>query len=105
MSKSKFQVPYQPDGSVPHYPEPWKHGELTWKDPEPFEATLTLDGMSRGRSAANFDFTSETGATFTVFMTDLVDMIRDRRWVEGRITATFVPCKRGQNYGIRLVTP
>lgn len=110
MSKRpNYQVPYMPDGSIPDYPQEYPgtpaERRLTWKDPRSFDATLTLDEMARGRSAAHFLFKSEKGARFTVFMTDLMDMIRDPRWREGRIAARFVPCKRGMNYGVRLVGP
>ena len=100
--KNKIQIPYHEDGSIPHYPVSWARDYL-WKDPEPFSATLTLIGFSRGRSAANFDFESETGARFTVFMTDLMAMIQSPAWQSGKISGTFVPTKRGQNYGIKLV--
>ncbi len=102
-----FQVPFFPDGSIPHYPQtrPWVPSEATmeWRDPAPFNATLVLLGMCRGRSAANFTFRNKaTGAVYTVFMKDLLLMVQDARWVQGSITGDFEPCKRGANYGVRL---
>jgi hypothetical protein len=101
MTQPKLKFPFRADGSVPHFPKEWEE-KYEWKAAEPFKAKLTLEDMARGRSAAYFIFKSESGATFTVFMTDLVTMIRDRRWKEGAIAAVFEPCKRGENYGIRL---
>jgi hypothetical protein len=67
----------------------------------PFDAVLKFTCFSRGRSAAHALMHSETGARYTVFLTDLSEMIKDLRWCGG-IAARFIPCKRGQNYGVRL---
>lgn len=130
MSKS-FQVPVLPDGTVVHYPmrpspKPtrgenwykdedeaafqlrlahWARYQYTWQDPTPFTDTLVLlDGGRAGRSAVNFTFHTETNDALrhTVFLADFVAMTLDPRWRHGKITATFIPCKRGANYGIQL---
>jgi len=109
--KPSYQVPHYPDGSIPDYV---RHGAtnggwgndpklaITWRDPAPFDARLSFTCFSRGRSAAHALMFSETGARFTVFLTDLSEMIRDARWCGGLLAARFMPCKRGQNYGVRL---
>jgi hypothetical protein len=109
--KPKFQVPHYPDGSIPDYVSLGATHSgystddprlaLTWRDPEPFEAVLKFTCFSRGRSAAHALMYSETGARYTVFLTDLSEMIKDQRWCGG-IAGRFIPCKRGQNYGVRL---
>lgn len=85
MTQPKLKFPYRADGSVPHFPKEWEE-KYTWKESEPFKAKLTLEDMARGRSAAYFIFKNENGAVFTVFMTDLVTMIRDRRWKERQMS-------------------
>lgn len=35
-------------------------------------------------------------------MVDLLAMIRSPAWKAGKIKATFIACKRGSNYGIKL---
>lgn len=117
MGKPKsYLVPILPDGRVPNYVgdgrQFWdgsKNVEVEWVKPEPFEASLVLSGMERGRSAAHFIFTWVRAGLpdrdLVVFMTDLYDMVRDPRWRQGLITATFIATKRGNNYGTRLHVP
>jgi hypothetical protein len=74
-----------------------------WRPNVPFEAKLQLEGYSRGRSAANFDVIDEHGRKYTIFLTDMLDILQKHGIVKGwteKLTWAF--CKRGQNYGIRL---
>lgn len=106
--KKNYQVPYYiDDGSIPHYCDTGFTGYgkpcIEWRDPAPVTGTLVINDTARGRSAAYFTAAmKETGAKFCVFITDLLDMIRDERFAKGEITATFEPCKRGMNFGLRL---
>ena len=74
-----------------------------WKTFE-FEETLEVIGISRGRSAANFEAKSTTkNEYYTIFMTDLLDMLKNGSVKKnGIISGTFVIKKRGQNLGVRL---
>jgi hypothetical protein len=89
----------QPDGSwkaPPRIPPDWRPNT-------PFLATLTLEGMIRGRSAAYFDWHDEDGRSYPMFLTDLVDLMKSAHVVQcGVVTAWWMAAKRGQNYGIRL---
>jgi hypothetical protein len=77
--------------------------EPIWKENYEFEDTLFLDGMSRGRSAANFQFKSKTtGKRYNVFMTDMVDIFNKSNINHGYVSGTWTFCKRGSNYGLRL---
>ena len=98
---------------VPAYPQSWQiDDKLQWFDNLSFEATICVIDMSRGRSAANFAVTIgegvETpdflhGATCTLFMRDLLDIIEHEGIkAGGEVSGTFCFCKRGQNYGIQL---
>lgn len=74
-----------------------------WKPNAPFEAVMTLEGYSRGRSAANFDVVDENGVKYTIFMTDFVDLLQRHSVIAGKTEKlTWSFCKRGQNYGVRL---
>src|SRR5687768_9777589 len=107
MARKPWKVPFNKEtGSIPSYANTHFGSEkiYTWKDPEPFPATLAFEGFSRGRSAANAVFTRGE-ARFTVFLTDLHDMIMEGRIINGHIDDVFIPCKRGTNYGIKLYRP
>jgi hypothetical protein len=77
---------------------------IVWKENFEFEDTLRLTGMSRGRSAANFNLKSETNAKdYNVFMTDMVYLFQNGEISKGIIKGKWTFVKRGQNYGIKLV--
>jgi len=78
--------------------------DIIWKENFEFEDTLELTGMSRGRSAANFNLKSVTdGRNYNLFMTDTVDLIQNGIINKGKITGKWTFCKRGANYGIKLI--
>lgn len=77
---------------------------IVWKENYEFEDTLVLTGMSRGRSAANFNLKSETDSKdYNLFMTDIVDMIKMADINKGKVKGLWTFVKRGQNYGIKLI--
>jgi hypothetical protein len=78
--------------------------DIVWKENFEFEDTLILTGMSRGRSAANFNLQSITNSKdYNLFMTDIVDMIKKANILKGKIKGKWTFVKRGQNYGIKLI--
>lgn len=115
-SKPKtYKVPYGPKGDLQHYPENCWQASLTtgerelcvpeWRTPEPMKATLVYVGYARGRSAAYFIWRhSITGTRYPMFMTDFDEMMRTRTIPIQGVHATWIECKRGQNYGIRIAT-
>jgi hypothetical protein len=74
-----------------------------WKPNAPFKARMQLVSYSRGRSAANFNVEDEHGRKYTIFLTDMVDILQKcgivKGWTEELIWSFG---KRGQNYGVRL---
>lgn len=77
---------------------------IVWKENYEFDDTLELTGMSRGRSAANFNLRSVTdNKNYNLFMTDTVDLIQNGVVNKGKITGKWTFCKRGANYGIKLL--
>lgn len=109
------RAPYTADGHLMHFPEDrygpgscvdgsWVRGEQIapiWQPIEPFHATLTVTGMSRGRSAAYFQWTGG-GRTFPMFMVDMLSLILATEIDHGTVSGRWIVCKRGQNYGIKL---
>ena len=74
-----------------------------WRPNAPFKAKLELVSYSRGRSAANFDLKDEQGQEYSVFLTDMLDILLEHSIVKGwteELTWSF--CKRGTNYGLKL---
>lgn len=76
-----------------------------WREIEEFDATLTLVGQERGRSAAHFVWREEgTNRRFSMFMTDLSLLILNFGVPKGAIVkGRWTVQKRGQNYGVRRV--
>lgn len=78
--------------------------ETIWKENFEFEDTLIITGMSRGRSAANFNLQSTIDSkNYNLFMTDIVDLIRKVTITNGKIKGRWTFVKRGSNYGVKLL--
>lgn len=114
------QIPFDGDGNQQHYPDRWtdknavrqenedelsfyrrRYREPVWTPNHEFEAVLTFNTFNRGRSAAYAEFLRETGKTVIVFLADLENMIPYMSG--GAIRGRFTFCKRGQNFGCKLV--
>lgn len=95
------QLPFDKNG-MPTYPEEYPGHQVTWRDNIPFQATLTFDTYSRGRSAAHFHFKDSKGCSFPMFLTDFSDLIRAKVLDKGTVTGTWAGVKRGANYGLML---
>jgi len=76
----------------------------TWVENCEFEAVLEFQGFCRGRSAAYAEFLDlSEGVKYTMFLKDLDELIKNRDISWGQVHSIFTFCKRGQNYGIKLV--
>jgi hypothetical protein len=103
--KKNYQIPFLPDGSVPHYYGGYgQQNGVEWKDPEfTFDGVLVFEGYSRGRSAAYFNFRNrDTGAQYSMFLTDMEDILKHRIIALGMIGGRWGFVKRGGNYGIQF---
>jgi len=71
-----------------------------------FEARLRIIGTERGQSAARFVAEHvDTGVRYPIFITDILAIIQGPGFsAGGHILGTWQARKRGQNYGLRLVT-
>jgi hypothetical protein len=97
-----YKIPFDNKGNQLHYADWWKAATINLQDNHEFDGTLAYKAMHRGRSAAYFEF-ERVGEdrTVTVFMKDLVDMFP--AMTAGCVRGRFTFCKRGANFGCRLV--
>jgi hypothetical protein len=103
--KPSYQIPFMADGSVPHYYAGYGvQNNVTWRDPTyTFDGVLEFQGYERGRSAAYFIFKNkETGAKYTMFLTDMEEILKHRIIAMGMIGGRWGFIKRGGNYGIQF---
>jgi hypothetical protein len=111
---SVLLAPYDARGNLLHWTDqktgvnkeakPGWGGSVVWQDNVPFTGTLTLGGVTSGRSAKYVTWRAPDGRTFPMFVSDLVDFIHRHRGVldAGIVSARWMVSKRGTNYGIRL---
>jgi hypothetical protein len=77
-----------------------------WRENKPFSALLAIEGIERGMSAARFIWHADGGRTFPMFMTDMVDLLKNApNLCKGTVHTWWMVQKRGQNYGVRLARP
>lgn len=105
-TKTDIQVPFDPFTERPQYYAQAQYRDYKpyapiWKDNYEFEATLTFKEFRRGRSAFNAYFIDGDGMQYSMFLTDFTDCIPIMN--RGRVAGRFTFCKRGANYGLRLV--
>lgn len=74
-----------------------------WRPNVPFAATLRIDRLERGRSAARFWFENvDNGEQYPFFGQGLVEMLERVDMNHGVVSGTWIAVKRGANYGIEL---
>lgn len=105
--KGNFKVPYK-NGKLQQYargdfahPEYGYEGE-EWRENEPFQARMTIHDMYSGRSAKGLYWKDQHGNEYPMFVSDLVDLLKNADVLSGEANAVWIIAKRGQNYGIRL---
>jgi hypothetical protein len=103
-SSGEYKIPFR-QGSQLHWVgrEDTYWGADEWRDNYAFTATLTFDGLTSGRSAKYFTLKDEEGHEFTMFSTDLLDLIQRGSINHGVVSERWTFIKRGQNYGIKMV--
>lgn len=88
-----------------------KNYKICWYQGDPYdkeidnykwEDTINYNGYGRGRSSCVIYFWSVYHhQNMQMFMTDFDNIVKQMNY--GQLTGTFTFCKRGQNYGIKLV--
>jgi hypothetical protein len=101
--KKEIQIPFGKDGNPLVYAREGQYNLEKWVPNYTFDDVLTIDGITRGRSAAQFNLSGSDGRKYTMFMTDMFDVIKRADIHRGMIAGTWTFQKRGQNYGVRLL--
>lgn len=94
---SVLKIPFDMEGNQKHFP-PYN---VIWRDNFVFEDTISYDGYSRGRSAAYFHFKGTNDKSMTMFLSDFEDVIPYLN--NGKVSGKFTFCKKGQNYGVKMI--
>jgi hypothetical protein len=79
----------------------WKGHQMVWFPFQEFDATMTFDCVSKGRSSVKFHFTDEYGTKYEMFMKDAPQFVNNSQG--GKLTGRWGFVKRGANYGIQLL--
>lgn len=108
--KPAYRVPFDERGVLMHYASAEGCGHLydaahEWRDPEPVTMTLAVHGLSRGRSAAYFLWIDEHFREWPVFMKEMLEIVRTATIINGTVRGAWIPCKRGNNYGLKYLGP
>lgn len=98
MAVKSYQIPFDRDGNMLSYPEA---GSIM-KDNYEFVETLTYRTYERGRSSATIVWEDSKGKRYSMFLSDLDDLIRTVGLDKNKIKAKWTFGKKGQNYGIKL---
>lgn len=99
--------PYDPQrNEMPSWIPPWNSGRpLEWTPNTPFDATMEIEEVQRGRAAANFIARDiDTDTRYPLFMTEALNLMRRGRIRKGRASGTWTVVKRGPAFSISLVT-
>ena len=98
------QAPFKKDGGLWNFP-PIQKDNLVWEDIEEWDAELKMVGYNRGRSAAFFLWVDiEDNTSYPMFLTDMSEAIQKSVIAHGTIDGRWTVVKRGQNYGIKLIS-
>lgn len=101
-SKKSYQIPFdEQTGNMLSYPEVWK--DIEWKDVYEFADTLTYFGYGRGMSSIVLFFKDSKGIEYPMFISDFHDVMILSGMNDNRVSGKWTFCKRGQNYGLKMV--
>jgi len=104
--------PVDPDGNLLRYVPDWQFVNrprppdeergIFWRPNVPFAATLTLQNIFHGQSAANFVWTDAEQRRWPMFLADLEELICFGSIVWSQTSGVWQVRKRGQNYGLAM---
>lgn len=104
-SVGDYKIPYDDKGNLQHYG--WSFGGgCTWHDNHPFKAEMEISTMASGRSSKYLIWQDvRTKRQYPMFVVDTVDLLKGGSVTLGRTPElTWTVRKRGQNFGIALLT-
>lgn len=69
-----------------------------------FTDTLLITSVRRGRSSVHFILKDIRGEReYSMFLTDMLDLICSTGICKGIVSGTWTFCKRGKNFGLKMV--
>lgn len=103
--------PFDETGGLMHYADerledkPWNKDRYSgdWRPEIEFEATIEVVRTVRGRSASYLIVKDQNGVEHSMFISELVEALYNFK--KGKCKGVWVPKKRGQNFGLKLVRP
>ncbi len=114
---STKEAPWHPTtGGLMHYaekkiycsdlPSDQRFAEPEWRPNEPFEATVKITGMRRGRSAKYLmcQDSADEKIFYPMFVADLLDLMPKTVILGGVVKGWWRVGKRGSNYGLRFLS-
>lgn len=77
---------------------------VAWKENYEFNDTLEFTHFTRGRSSVKAHFKSFTdGKLYEMFLTDFEKVVLSGKLDHAELSGFFTFCKRGANYGIKMI--
>ncbi len=111
--KGNYRIPYNPEtGNIYDYAvykedqqvPPAYQSIYAWMDNHEFEDSMIFLDYYRGRSACGIILKSQTtGSKYSMFMKDFIYVVENCNINKGAVSGKWTFCKRGSNYGIKLV--
>lgn len=98
--KKPYQIPFDENGNQIDW-EGWSSTE--WRDNYQFEATLTYRSYGRGRSSVTFYWNDADGHSYTMFLSDLDDILSKGKLDGNCVTGRWTFVKKGSSYGVKLI--
>ena len=93
-------IPFGPDGN---HMDSRFGAKATWVPNFEFEAIMTFQYVTRGRSSVQFVFLDAEGKRYYMFAKDMSNLILATTLVNGVVSGRWTFCKRGSNYGVQFV--
>jgi len=106
--KSHQLTPFDSKGNMLDYTGmgPEEGDGIDWRPREPFQETMTLTGMTRGRSSVKLDWLTADGRHYSMFASDFMDLVLRGDLGAGTagltLSGIWLTCKRGSDYGVML---
>lgn len=95
------KIPFDENGNMREYTG---YGFTEWRDNKPFPATLLVEDYERGRSAVRIIVRNcSSNTTYPMFFSDFVEMLAHSKLNFGEVGGMWIGCKKGSNYGLKLV--
>lgn len=102
---STLEVPFDRETGemVPDLRWFWDESKLRWRDNYEFTSTLTYESFLRSDHAVRIVFRGDDGKEYHMFLKELHDILVGGGFDGNKVSGVWTFCKRGQNFGIRLV--